>query len=117
MWALDIDPDVPRRFAVSSNVDLRIGAADGLLLNMLDELDAAGIVLNFVLIDADHSSAGVRRDIENIIHRALPPREPMVTLMHDSGNPGCRQGISGASGWAARVSSRIQHVELDFVPV
>ena len=113
VWALDIDPDVPRRFAVASNVDLRIGAADGLLVNMLDELEAAGIALDFVLIDADHSSAGVRRDIETIIHRALPPREPMVILMHDSGNPGCRQGISSAS-WAA--CPYVQHVELDFVP-
>jgi len=113
VWALDIDPDVPRRFPVPPNVDLRIGEAEGLLTGMLDELDAAAIALNFVLIDADHSAAGVRRDIEAVIQRPAPPREPMFIVMHDSGNPECRRGISSAN-WAD--CPFVHHVELDFVP-
>ncbi len=113
VWALDIDPEVPDRFYIPPNVDLRIGEPTNLLANMLDELEAAGEALNFVLIDADHSTDGVRRDIETLIQRPTPPREPMFVLMHDSGNPECRQGIKSA-GWAA--CPHVHHVELDFVP-
>jgi hypothetical protein len=113
VWALDIDPAVATRFAVPPNVELRIGAPDGLLTNTLDELDAADVAVNFVLIDADHSAAGVRRDIESVIHRPTPPSEPMFIVIHDSGNPECRRGIAGAD-WAA--SPYVHHVELDFVP-
>lgn len=113
VWALDIDPDVPHRFAVPANVDLRIGSPDGLLANMLDELEARGVALNLVLIDANHSAEGVRNDIDMVIHRPLPPREPMFVLMHDSGNPECRRGIASAR-WAD--SPFVHMVELDFVP-
>jgi len=113
VWALDIDPDVPNRFRVPPNVDLRIGDPDGLVSRMLDELDAAGIALDFILIDADHSTEGVRRDIETVIHRPTPPRAPCVILLHDSGNPGCRLGIQTAD-WAS--CPYVHHVELDFVP-
>src|SRR5262245_17223793 len=113
VWALDVDPEVPSRFAIPSNVDLRIGDAAGLLANMLDELEAAGVALNFVLIDAEHSVDGVRRDIETVIQRPVPPREPMVIVIHDSGNTECRRGITGAD-WAA--CPYVHHVELDFVP-
>jgi hypothetical protein len=113
VWALDIDPEVPHRFRVPSNVDLRIGDPTNLLSNMLDELDAVHESLNFVLIDANHSVDGIRRDIQTLIQRPKPPLEPMFILMHDSGNPECRRGISSA-GWAA--CPYVHHVELDFVP-
>src|SRR5262245_30703613 len=82
VWALDIDPEVPTRFPVPSNVDLRIGDAGGLLASLLDELDAAAVALNFVLIDADHTEVGVQRDIETVIRRPARPREPMFIVMH-----------------------------------
>jgi len=113
VWALDIDPLVPGRFNVPPNVDLRIGSATDLLEKTLNELDAAGETLNFVLIDADHSADGVRHDIEAFIRRPAPPREPMFILMHDSGNPECRRGI-GSAGWAS--CPYVHLVELDFVP-
>ena len=113
VWALDVDPEVPHRFRVPSNVDLRIGDPTSVLANMLDELDAADESLDFVFIDADHSAEGIRRDIETLIQRPRPPREPMFVLMHDSANPECRRGISSA-GWAA--CPYVHHVELDFVP-
>jgi hypothetical protein len=113
VWALDIDPEVPSRFAVPPNVDLRIGDADGLLVNMLDELDATAVAVNFILIDADHSADGIQRDIETVIHRPAPPREPMFVVLHDSGNPECRRGIKRAD-WAS--CPYVHHVELDFVP-
>ncbi|GAA5266505.1 hypothetical protein ACOSOMT5_P2933 [Acidiphilium sp. MT5] len=113
VWAVDIDPEVPNRFRVPPNADLRIGNSEGLVAGMLNELDAAGVALNFILIDADHSANGVRRDIETVIHRPTPLREPCFILMHDSGNPECRRGIATAD-WAS--CSYVHHVELDFVP-
>jgi hypothetical protein len=113
VWAVDIDPEVPSRFRVPPNVDLRIGSPEGLVVGILDELDAAGIALNFILIDADHSADGVRRDIETVVHRPNPPREPCFILMHDSGNPECRRGIATAD-WAS--SGYVHYMELDFVP-
>jgi hypothetical protein len=113
VWALDIDPDVPNRFHIPANVDLRIGEPANLLANTLDELNAAGEALNFILIDADHSADGVRRDIETIIGRLAPPLEPMFIAVHDSGNAECRRGISSAK-WAS--CPYLHSVELDFVP-
>jgi Methyltransferase domain len=113
VWAVDIDPEVPSRFRVPANADLRIGRPESLVAGILDELEAAGVALNFILIDADHSADGVRRDIETVIHRPIPPREPCFILMHDSGNPACRRGIATAD-WAS--CSYVHHVELDFVP-
>ena len=113
VWALDIDPEVPSRFAVPLNVDLRIAPPEGLVDNMLLELEERGMGLDFVLIDADHSSAGVRRDVETVIHRPVPPKRPMFVLMHDSGNPECRNGIKGAS-WSS--CPYVHHIDLDFVP-
>jgi len=113
VWAVDVDPDVPKRFTVPSNVDLRIGPPATVLSDLLNEIEEAGHALNFVLIDADHSADGVRRDIEMLIHRPTPPRERMVVLMHDSGNPECRRGLQAAS-WSA--CAYVHHVELDLVP-
>jgi hypothetical protein len=113
VWAVDIDPEVPTRFTVPSNVDLRIGPAEGLVAGILDELTAKGVALNFILIDADHSTEAVRRDIETVLSRLSPLREPCFILLHDSGNPECRQGILSA-GWAS--CPYVHTVELDFVP-
>ena len=113
VWAVDIDPEVPTRFAVPANVDLRIGPAEGLVAGVMDELETHGVPLNFVLIDADHTTAGVRRDIETVIGRLALPKEPCFIVMHDSGNPACRQGIVEVN-WAARPC--VHAVELDFVP-
>ncbi|MDM0114693.1 class I SAM-dependent methyltransferase [Variovorax sp. J22R133] len=113
VWACDIDPEVPGRFAVPKNVDLRIGAPETVLTDLLSELDAKSIGLDLVLIDADHSAAGVRRDIERIIHRRFLPAGPMFIVMHDSGNPECRRGMASAD-WAS--CPYVHAVELDFVP-
>lgn len=113
VWAVDIDPEVPTRFPVPSNVDLRIGPAEGLVAGILDELAADGVALDFVLIDADHSTAGVRRDIETVVGRLSSPKQACFVLIHDSGNPECRQGILQAD-WAS--SPYVHLVEVDFVP-
>ena len=79
----------------------------------MDELERDGVALNFILIDADHSTEGVRRDIEAVIGRLSPPKQDCFIVMHDSGNPACRQGILSAD-WAS--CAYVKSVEVDFVP-
>lgn len=111
VWALDIDPEVPQRLTLPDNVDLRIGDSAALIPKLLAEIDAQGLPLNLVLIDADHRAEGVKRDIELVLRHT--PRAPMAIVIHDSGNPGCRAGIRSAN-WAG--NPRVCHVDLDFVP-
>lgn len=66
--------------------------------------------MGFVLIDANHSEEGVRRDLDNVL-RYMPQR-PLYIVMHDSFNPGCRRGIMTAI-WSS--NPHVHMVELDFV--
>jgi len=67
--------------------------------------------LNFILLDADHSAAAVTRDLNLILD--YKPREPLILLMHDSGNSECRRGILAAD-WASNPHMHV--LECDFVP-
>lgn len=109
--AVDIDPEVGSRFVKPANVDLRIGDSVRVLPDLLAELQANEAPLDFVLLDADHSADGVRRDLNILL--GWRPTVPMVLLMHDSGNPECRHGIATAD-WEA--NPFVRHLDLDFVP-
>lgn len=109
--AIDIDPEIENRFAVPDNVDLRIGSSVELIPSVLSEIKNEGKALEYVLIDADHSAEGVRRDIELLL--AYEPLTPMVLLIHASGNTDCREGILSAN-WGS--SPFVQYVDCDFVP-
>lgn len=109
--AIDIDPEVPNRFTCPTNAELRIGSSVDLIPQALADFEARGIPLNFVLVDADHSAAGVKRDLELVL--AYRPRAPLVILMHDSGNPESRLGILEVE-WAA--NPHLHFVDCDFIP-
>ena len=65
---------------------------------------ADNVRFDFAVIDADHSEAGVRRDLENL----LPLAD--VILLHDSYYPPCRAGMLAA------LAGRDVYFDLDFVP-
>jgi hypothetical protein len=109
--ALDIDADVPNRFAIPINVDLRIGDSATILPKLIHDLDQARAPLNLVLIDANHSADGVRCDIESVLH--FQPTQPMAIVIHDGGNAECRRGVTMAD-WQS--NQHVHNVELDFVP-
>jgi hypothetical protein len=109
--AIDIEPEVSSRFACPPNVDLRIGASEALIPDALADFRNEGIPLNFVLIDAEHTAHGVKRDIESVLDYV--PQEPLIVAIHDSGNRATRQGILSAN-WAG--NPYVQFVDLDFVP-
>lgn len=111
VFSIDIEPpgdDLRVRFP---DVSFLRGPSRAVLPILLRELDAAGIPVEFILVDGDHSAEGVAGDIACILDHV--PRAPLFVLLHDSFNPGCRSGMLAAP-WAR--SPYVAWVELDFVP-
>lgn len=111
VFSIDIDPEVAERYRHFGNVSFLAGPSAVVLPILLTELDAAGIPVEFVLIDADHSEAGIRRDIECLLDYV--PKAPLFVTLHDSFNPECRRGMLAAS-WPR--SPYVSWVDIDFVP-
>ena len=110
--SLDSDPTVRERLQhVFPDVDFQCGVSHQLLPEVLTTYQTAQHNIEFILIDGDHSSEGVRADITALLR--WQPKTDCVVLMHDSFNPDCREGIKTAA-WSS--SPYVQTVELDFVP-
>lgn len=111
VYSIDIDPEVPKRLAGRfPNVEYLIGSSDTLLPPLLDRLQKEGAEVSFALVDGDHTTEGVRKDIDNLLR--FRPTVPLYVIMHDSFNPNCRRGLRAAK-WAE--SPYVHAVELDFV--
>jgi cephalosporin hydroxylase len=109
--SLDIDPGVETRLQpLFGNVEFRTGNSTTLLPSLVQELNRTGNQPDFVLIDADHSTEAVRRDIKAVLQLRIA--KPMLVLMHDSFNPDCRAGILGV-GWEQ--NPHVTAVDVDFV--
>lgn len=111
VFSIDIDPSIPEKFKQFSNVSFFTGPSQIILPALLQELDKANMAVDFVLIDGDHSTEGVKRDIEIMLNYI--PKKPMFIMLHDGFNPKCRQGMLAAN-WEK--SPYIQWVDLDFIP-
>jgi hypothetical protein len=94
-----------------NNVDFRVGDSSVLVPQVISELQVSPEALNFVLIDGDHSTEGVKRDIESVLK--YRPKGQLFIVMHDSFHPPCREGMLQAN-WTA--NPFVHYVELDFVP-
>ena len=111
VYSLDIDAQVPIRLKGQfNNVEYVIGPSTQTLPPLLEKLQHDRADVGFVLVDGDHSSEGIRKDIDNILQ--FRPTSPLYIVMHDSFNPGCRLGLRQAK-WAANPFVHV--VELDFV--
>lgn len=111
VYTLDFDETCSERLGQNlTNVEFVTGRSQDTLPPLLQRLQENGDNLGFVLIDAEHTRDGVKRDIENLIK--FVPTQPLYVVMHDSFNPNCRQGIRDAN-WAS--SPYVHFVELDFV--
>ena len=95
VFSIDIDETIPSRFHFP-NVSFLTGPSTVILPHLLRELDAAGIPLDFILIDGDHSANGVMQDVACLL--SYVPKKPFFVLLHDSFNPECRRGMVNA-GW------------------
>lgn len=113
VYSIDIDPGCKERLGSRfSNVDFRTGDSKQLIATVLKEIHNNGETLGFVLIDGDHSTEGVRADINAVLKDHVPTR-PVYILFHDSFNPPCRDGILTAA-W--QECPYVHFVEVDFIP-
>jgi hypothetical protein len=92
------------------NVELRTGDSHELLPAELRELERAGEMVDFVLIDGDHTADGARRDMEDVLGSAAV-RSAMV-LAHDTMNQDVRRGLESVP-YAGM--EKVAFVDLDFV--
>jgi len=94
-----------------SNVEFLLGDSKNILPKLLRRIKENGEELGFVLIDGDHTAAGVKSDIENILRHV--PTCPLYVVMHDSFHPPCRKGMLSVE-WEQ--SEYVHYVEIDFIP-
>lgn len=92
------------------DVHFHTGDSHDLLPRLLETLAAEGRNVDFVLVDGDHSSEGVERDIHDLL--ASPAVSETVIVLHDTSNAMVRGGIERASYAAC---PKVAFVELDFV--
>lgn len=109
--SLDIDPTCRERLGAKyPKSEFVTGDSKATLPPLMEQLTKEGAEVGFVLIDGDHSAAGVQGDIRGLLNYC--PRCPLFVVMHDSFNPDVRKGIRTAP-WAE--SRHVHAVELDYV--
>ncbi len=111
VYSLDIDPSCREKYAEQfPNVEFLVGDSRDTVPEALEKIESCGQELGFVLIDGNHSEAGVRNDINALLK--YQPSSPLYIIMHDSFNPGCRRGIRTAK-WEG--NKNVHLLELDYV--
>ncbi|MCC7278865.1 MAG: class I SAM-dependent methyltransferase [Chromatiaceae bacterium] len=109
-----IDTEVNCRENLSEhfdNVEFLTGDSKQLLPALLKRISNENESLGFILIDGDHSTEGVRSDINGVLQ--YKPVRPLYIVFHDSFHPPCREGILAAD-W--QLCPYVHFVEVDFVP-
>lgn len=110
-YTLDTDQRCHEKLSAKHpHVEFITGRSQETLVPLLEQLQEKGINPDFILIDGDHSSEGVKQDINNILKFRVT--RPLYILMHDSFNPDCRKGILQAN-WESNL--HVHFLELDFV--
>ena len=111
VYALDIDPNVEHNLKSKfSNVEFIIGDSSQTLPKLIEQINAGEEQVGFVLIDGEHSTEGVRRDINSVLK--LIPKGEIIIVMHDSFNPDCREGIKKAD-WSS--CKYLDFLKVDYV--
>jgi Methyltransferase domain len=108
--SIDLVPptEKARRF---ENVHHHTGDSHELLPQLLQSFVEQGRNVDFVLVDGDHSSEGVRRDIDDLL--ASPAIGDTVILAHDTMNEVVRAGVLSVR---YGTYPKVAHVDYDFVP-
>lgn len=106
--SFDLDPPM---LPMPDNVVLHTGNSHDLLPQFLTELAKEERNVEFVMVDGDHSSEGVRQDLEDLLDSAAIART--VIVMHDTANETVRRGIDAVpfAAWP-----KVSYVDLDWVP-
>jgi hypothetical protein len=96
---------------VPENVTLHTGDSHKQLPELLAKLAAEGRNVDFVLVDGDHSAAGVKQDLEDLLDSDAIGRTHIV--IHDINNEEVRRGVDAVR---YRNWRKVASVELDCVP-
>jgi hypothetical protein len=92
-------------------VTLHAGPSEQLLPGLLDEFDTTGRLVDFALVDGDHSFEGVANDLRVLLRSPATARS--VIVVHDSMNEEVRAGIESVG---LDDYEKVVYYELDFVP-
>lgn len=92
------------------NVTLHTGDSHALLPQVLSELAAQGLNVDFALVDGDHTAAGVEQDVRDLL--ASDAVGSTVILFHDTINDEVREGLER---FDVAAEPKIAHFDLDFV--
>ena len=95
----------------AENITVHAGDPHTLLPDKLRRLAEAKRNVDFVLFDGEHSSEGVRQNIEDLLNS--PALGSSIILIHGTTNEAIRGGLDAVhySAWP-----KVGHVDLDFVP-
>src|SRR5262249_8278459 len=109
--SVDIDATCRDRLGPKyPNAEFVTGNSRIVFPSLMKQLEEEGTKVGFVLVDGDHSAAGVQSDIRALLE--CRPQCTMFVVMHDSFNPNVRHGIRTAP-WAD--NPFVHSVELDYV--
>jgi hypothetical protein len=100
----------PSDLRALANVTFHTGSSHELLAPALAELAEQGRNVDFVLVDGDHSAAGVRRDLEDLL--ASPALGRALVLVHDTANELVRAGVEAVGLDAVE---KVVYADLDAV--
>jgi hypothetical protein len=113
VYALDLYEEVHQKLKPQfPNVEFLTGNSKQLLPELLRSIQAKNEKLGFVLIDGDHSTEGVKADINAVLENYIPVTT-LIIIFHDSFNPECRKGITKA-GW--QQCPYVHFIDIDYVP-
>jgi hypothetical protein len=111
IYSIDISP-APKSYLEKqfSKVDFRVGNSHELIPNLIREIEEKGQRLEFILVDGDHTTKAVKRDLEAILN--YNHKQPITIILHDSFNPQCRKGIKSVD---YSLYHQVSYVELDYI--
>jgi cephalosporin hydroxylase len=107
----DIDPTCRERLGDKHpDAEFLVGPSQQTLPPLLAKLQQEAVPLSMLLIDGDHTAAGVQGDVHAML--GYQPACTLYVIMHDSFNPDVRRGIRTAR-WSE--NPYVHAVELDFI--
>lgn len=111
VYAIDTDSTIQERLKDKfDNVVYLVGDSKIIVPELIKELQAKNESIEFALIDGDHSTLGVKTDIENLIQYI--PEKSLNIILHDSFNPNCRKGMKAVN---YHNNKYVHYVELDYI--
>jgi hypothetical protein len=101
----------PPKLKMPDNVSVHVGDSHERLPAVLAQLAEEGRNVDFAIVDGDHSAAGVRQDVEDLLDSPAVGRAAI--LIHDVANERVRLGVEAVrfAAWP-----KVTYVHLDWIP-